>query len=166
MKYKILPGCDLFAAFQSINERAKTAEKAAKDWIKENLPESNGRYQEPNQNFSGGIVAVTFSEKPKGWVDHNKQFNLYRPKAESNIWDQWERLPQVEKKEVKDLIRYGLYKGPNGASLHLSTFPGIVIAKEFVLIEVAEYATAYVPVHGMVEITVSEFNKLKESVSK
>lgn len=167
MKYKVLPESSLFSDIQELRRRGIESDKAAEKWIIDFFGEFK-KYVMPCGNIWGGIEAVELPRKPDGWKVYGDSWSgCFAPKAvNKKIWREWRELPRVRTGEMKALLNYGNYSGPNpngGFGLVWSSFPGLTISDSIILVETSEVAKAYVPVEGMVEILGSEFLELQKS---
>jgi len=170
MKYKILKGTKLFDQFIELKKKMVTAKKAAKELVKEVAPVDTEWYA-PHESIAGGVDAFIIpGGKPDGWVNayipHEK--DVYRPKktlANKELLDKIANLPVVSTSDFNSIIKYDWRK--TGAKKQLgrritSYSPGFDIRANYVLIDVSEHAPNYKPVPDMIEITVSEYNKLSK----
>ncbi len=166
MKYKILPGCELFDKIQEINTRRIAASMSAKSWITNHFGESKP-YSKPDWSMGGGISDIQLNHKPEGWKQvGDKWQSFFTPKAnQKKILDEWRALPVVRNDEIKTLLNYGNYYGAKNGGLVWNTMPGLLITKDVILVDCSEVATDYIPVEGMEEILVSEFNRIYQTAA-
>lgn len=111
--------------------------------------------------LGGGVDGIHFPNgKPVGFKNYDKSRNIYTPTARnSKVKEQLAKLPVVLNSELNDILNYEeqTYKGTNIFSFH----PSFCQRGDIFLISVDERAQ-YTPVDGMVEITVSEYKRLKD----
>lgn len=111
--------------------------------------------------LGGGVDAIHFPEgKPVGFKNYDKDRNIYMPTVKNKqVKERLAKLPVVLNSELNDILNYKeqTYKGTNVFSFH----PSFCQRGDIFLISVDERAE-YTPVEGMVEITVSEYKRLKD----
>lgn len=162
MKFKILPGSELFDQLQEIYRRGLEAKVITVRFLEEMFPH-NQKYVARDGCF-GGIDCIHFDKKPDGWKQVGESWQrLYAPKAsEKALIRAFSALPVVKKDEIKAAIGYGNYAGMSNGNLVWSSNVGFVFSDDFILIETSSVANEYVPKPEMIEILESEFLHLKE----
>lgn len=163
MKFKVIPGNELFDKFQKIRKDWTSANEAAGEWIEKNFGEDI-KWAGKLGVLGGGIGGINFDKKPDGFCHVGKKWHmLFMPYARNKkMWKEIDSLPVVEMSVLKDLLKYGNYSGASEGGLFFSTYPGILIKDDVVLIDVIESITEYTPVPNMIEILISEYNQLSK----
>lgn len=165
MKFKILKGTELFNKLKALQLKCQNANKAAFDLAgefgsKEILPS-------PSINvIAGGLSGMKLDAPPAGWKLASKyHYTTYYPKrtkANKDLIERIEALPKIKTEELNEIIGYNPFNRSEDER-RISFCPGVYWHYEdFILVSVAEYVE-YTPVADMIEITVSEFNKLRET---
>jgi len=166
MHFKIEEGCELFDKFSELREEMIKCHNASIDFIKENIGNDHPFVPDYVKGLAGGIIAVQFDEKPRGWVvwknDHHP--DMYKPhksmKEVVDIREGIENLPLVEKSAVNELLGLEEEYG-NKVLFH----PAFGFRDDMVYVSLPDYVTPdkYKPIEGMVEITHSEYYDLSDS---
>jgi hypothetical protein len=160
MKYKVLKGTELFAKLTELNKKILAAKKEIKAYVLS----VGGKDFGTNMNYNlVKLDAVQFEEKPEGWRSVGPSYQrFYTPKASNKkVWEAIRQLPNVDIKELNAIVGYDQFVGRDLAIAHR---PGVHFGTNEVLIEVAEEMEWYKPVKDMVEIPVTEFNKLRAKI--
>lgn len=167
MKFKVLKGTELFNQLTAINKRMYAAKDAA-DKLTASLPFKVVDTATRGYNLAGGIDAFHCPDGcPEGWKVVGESWqNLYYPKVKGNkdLLAKISALPLIKYDDINELINFRPQGYTTPAGLAWAKGPGIVWAKTYVLIETSE-GLPYKPVPDMIEITVSEFDKLKKKVT-
>ena len=156
MKFKILPGCELFDKLTAIQSKVQSS----KDVIKSTLIEKGytGEHAQASSHYLLKVDGIEIhGEKPKGWKVVDKYQQLYFPLAANKKDLEWvTALPSVSNDELNDLLNFSFSVG---GGLELYYRPGVAWHKEFILVNTGD--ATYVNVEGMIEILESEYTKLE-----
>ena len=107
----------------------------------------------------GGISGVQYESKPEGWKTVDKRNKLYMPKVkEKELWEKIKSLPKVKHTELTDLLGWPSLQI---VGMNIIRFPGFSLTPKYVLLDIPEKVDQKI-LDGMIEITVSEFKKLKK----
>ncbi len=165
MKFKVKKGTALFDKLSAIQVKMNKAHKEAAKICKEL---GFKQFREKRFVFSGGICSFHADKKPEGYAyafgpNHPNDVFPKKNKANKAILERIEKLPVVEQEEVNSLINYDGWDSNENerGGRYVSLCPGFVFGKNNILIDVSENIN-YKPVKDMVEITVTEYKKLKE----
>lgn len=170
MYYKVDKGAPLFDKIEEVKNKMKSANKKAL-----NLVVSMGfeQFRPKAHALAGGISSFFSKEKPEGFCytygDKHGHPNDFFPKKIKNnkiLLKQIEDLPIVNYEELTDLINYdwtvhSVSSGPRIGSKSISFCPGVFFNKTYVLFDITD-CKKYKPSEGMIEITFTEYNKLKK----
>lgn len=170
MKFKVLAGTELFNNLLVIKEEIDSVRAASKK-IWEKIEGCEG-ISENNHHLAGGIRAFSFKQYMSkkdcldGWRLLEKGYSHWAfpkssDKSNKQLLADIAALPVVESDRLKELLKYGNYGYCSGGGLGFSSVPGIGWFDGYILIQCPE-SIEYTPVEGMIEITVSEFNKLNK----
>lgn len=169
MKFKILKGTALFEKFIALQTEMKRCNDITKATVNE--MGYGTQWYKPHGSIAGGIVGFIIpSGKPTGWANAftPNEKDAYMPKkikANADLLKRIKELPVVTTEDFNKIIKYdwrkacGEKEGMGRRTVSYS--PGFSVKDEYVLIDVSEAAPKYKPIKDMVEITVSEYNKLK-----
>jgi len=167
MKFKVEKGTPLFDKLKDLGERMKAANKEAFSLC----TEMGFKQMRPAPHaLAGGISSFYSKTKPTNFVctvnakSPNDFFPKRRVNANKELLARIDKLPVIDYNELNKLINYDGWnsdKFNERGGRYVSMHPGISWHKDHVLLDVAEYVK-YKPVKGMVEITVSEYNKIKD----
>lgn len=166
MKFKIEKGTATYDALTTLFEEVVRCRKEASD-----LAQEFGATQwcEGSSPFSlgGGLSALKLEEKPKGWHKAYYEGCYYpspRSKHSEEARKRLELLPIVPTAKLCDILGFeaqDLYvKGGRGFIMY--TFPATYKGKDCFLFEVREDAVYEPKSDDIIEITFSEFTRLKE----
>lgn len=159
MKFKILPGCDLFNAFCEILEQGKNYQLLARQWAE---PQGANEWAEPHSAFSGGVAGLVFAKKPNGWTTID--VGVFRPRLGSALYKEMKALPFVGAATINELVGYTpRYVAVSGGKFMLMRHPGVKVLDGCILLSFKDYITYYKPVEGMIEILESEYRSLIEA---
>lgn len=156
MKYKVNKGTELFDKLVAFQSKMTEVNNKALELCKE----LGGKRFSVNGEIAGGISSIEFDEQPKGWRKTSLK-GFYQPsdfKKNKEVIDKMRSLPRLSFKDFNEIVGYELQFVGN----MICTMPQVFWKKDFVLLSFNE-AAKYTPVEDMEEITVSEFNSLKES---
>lgn len=79
MKFKVQKGTPLFEKLWEVQNKIQAAKESAVDFLKEKGLDSDEYYKKPYV-MAGGIGAVSFPEKPDGWVHVGKKWqSIFMP---------------------------------------------------------------------------------------
>lgn len=159
MKFKILKNSPLFKELKDIEAKCREVNRAAgklakkhgaKEWL------SNRHY------LAGGIAGFQLDKKPENWKQIYKDHfeNCYFPKsckANKELLEEISKLPKVEIDTLNKALGFKFQFV--GSKVYYS--PGVRWNKNYILVEIGENAK-YKPKKGMIEITYSEYEKLKK----
>ena len=164
MKFKILKGTKAYAKFVALHaERNRCIAEARKVAKKVGAKQWHWAWWA----VAGGISAFVFKEKPEGWG------NAYTPheegcfmpkknlKANKELLAEIKALPVVEEEAINSIIKYDSDK-------HCTTrrkmfHPGYSMHEGYVLLSFSACVDAYKPIKDVIEITNTEYNKLKKA---
>lgn len=166
MRFKIKKGTELFKTLDALGNKVVAVEKEAGK-----LTKKLGFKQYMRKRFvlAGGIIAFHSTEKPANYAyafgssDREAIFPK-KIKANKEILELIESLPVVNYSELNRPLKYDGFKTTQFTATggkHISMRPGVVWKKNVILIDVPEYIK-YKPVKDMIEITFSEFEKLRK----
>jgi hypothetical protein len=162
MKFKILKSTELFAKLIALKKEIDKHDKMAKKLAIElggDSTASSGR------RLAGGIEAIHFKNPPDKtlWrVMGDSYQNLFFPKVKfKEAVKKIAELPTLDHDVLNKRVGFvgGAYSCKEG--LGWATRPGMEFHKEYILMETPE-GHSYKPIADMVEITVSEYQKLKK----
>jgi hypothetical protein len=151
MKFKILPGCDLFDQLCEMFEHGRGYKKQAQAWAEAKGAES---WAEPHNSFMGGVAGLIFDKKPVGWAHLTDK--IYRPRVNSALFKEMEAVPFLSAVDINDAFGYKPRSVKVGEKFMMMHYPGVSIG---------DYINYYEPVEGMVEILESEYRALKNSIA-
>ncbi len=119
-----------------------------------------------NGALAGRLEGIRFAEKPDGWklVHRYMAHNMYYPKAlkqNKNILVRICKIPVVKRSELNELV--GFKSQVVGMTFIQSV--GVVWGTDYHLITVHD-EVEFTIIDGMVEITTSEFKRLKEVIEE
>jgi hypothetical protein len=160
MKFKILPKTEAYDRLMDLKKRMIAVNEEAGKLVEEL---GGSEYCNKQHVAFGGIAAIKFAEKPKGWRIVGKTWqNLYFPKAsEKQLLQKISNLPVIEYEEINNIVKF---KAPQTVSHenHLAwvSCVGLIWGKNYILISVAPGAK-YEPPKDIIEIVESEYEKLK-----
>lgn len=167
MKYKILKGTELFNKLVAIEKKCKDAVDAADAFAK--TIGAVGVYSRRSRQVGGvGAFRFPYDAPPdkKFWMqpDRHNTSDAYYPRSgkakkirqNDELHDKISKLPVVEYKEINEVIGF---KDQWVGFTNYITY-GLEVNDDYALIEVGDEC-AYEPLPGMIEITISEYNKLK-----
>lgn len=168
MKFKVVKGTPLFNRLDKLRTAMNMANEAAGK-IVDRLGFT--KYIHDAGSLAGGIGAIEMAPETKlpNWTRicrATQTTNGYYPskrKCNLSLLREIQSLPLVKKSLLTDILKYQAQtiELPNGSEI-MSFHPGVIWRNRYILVSVPERAR-YKPVKGMVEITVSQFNKLKEA---
>lgn len=175
MKFAIKKGSPAYEKLEKIFSEMKQAnrdaialaEKIYEEATQAAAPESGVKFTR-GRNAAGGVAAIVFETKPKGWVNAEtpNHRNLFRPaKGNKETLDKMESLPIITRGDVAKLVGYEspqTYNGKNGEMIW-SECPSVIPLWEqgVVLIECDDQAHIK-PVEDMEEIMASQYHKYLE----
>lgn len=169
MKFKILKGTDLYAKLKQLQEKATVCSQAAQNLAKE--IGATHAYTN-NRNRAGGVQAFRFEygKEPEKtlWLQPDRHNNkqLFYPRtgkakllrANDELHQRIENLPLLTHDEYNNTIGF---KVQCTSKLEWVSSYGLQINDDYALIEIHE-GCKFEPLPDMIEITVSEYNKLKQ----
>lgn len=159
MKFKILPGCDLFDSFCEKLELGRQYSKLAQQWA-----EAQGatEWAEPHSAFKGGVAGLVFAKKPNGWTPID--VGIFRPRLGSTLYKEMTALPFVSAATINEIVGYTPRSvEASGGKFMRMYYPGVKVLDDCILLSFKDYVTYYKPVEGMIEILESEYHALIES---
>lgn len=162
MKFKILKGTELFQKYIDLKTEMERCDKAALMMMREvGAVSVRGDYFA----VAGGISSFQFKDnkKPDGWAyAHNDSRTDFVPaknrKANKELLDKIKALPCVTFEQFNAPLKYNWRIHDNN---RISYHPGLWWKKSYILVEISDQYSRYKPVKDMIELTTSEFNKLK-----
>lgn len=171
MKYKVLKGTKLFNDLVAVQKKIyKVDQEALK------LADSLGFKKIRGRSFAvaGGVSSFHSETQPKdyGYTYGSKKsttdFFPKKIKANKEILDKIKALPVVEYSEINDLLKYDeralTVPANNGRGGQRIFFvPAIHWKRNMILIGLHEGQERYKPVKSMIEIKVSDYNKLTKT---
>lgn len=163
MYYKVLPDCDLYNKLDALKREMKRCNTDALD-----LAKSIGYDQIRLGWFgiAGGISAFQIEGLiPKGWKRASKKApeGAFFPKeiaANKDLLELIKNLPKVSSEQLADIVNFKEYLDEETHLYYKHPFASW--KTDIVLLKIAEIIDDYVPVEGMIEITQTEFNAIKE----
>ena len=161
MKFKILPGSELFDKMKALEKQINDADNLAKDACKKlggKQLATSGRY------LGGGIEAIQFEETPDAnlWSKVNKYHSLYRPKVRNKeAWAIIQQLPILQSSDLNSILNFNDQTVSYGDSLIFCSRPGVFFGEKYFLVNISD-GCKYTPVEGMVEILDSEYQQLNK----
>lgn len=156
MRFKIENNCQLFTDLQTLLKRAREYDTLAREWLKENAPDSGKQYLKPFSVVGGGVEGVQFTEKPKGWKKASRS-GFYKPGVRSAVRKSFDALPTVRYGELNKLLNLKDYVPWMS--------PGYGRSDKLILIDIGtKHVKGYEPIEGMVEITYSEYDRLMDEI--
>lgn len=176
MKFKVLKGTDLFAKLSDIKNQMLLADQEALELM--NSIKLEGivleGYSRPSHGIAGGIRAfccdryLRKENLPSGWMLMERSLSkwIFPKSGDKNNKDLLERikkLPIVSSNELKELLNYGNYAFAVHNGMGISTVPGVQWGDKYILLSTPD-GIDYKPVKDMVEILVSEFDKLSKTI--
>jgi hypothetical protein len=161
MKYKVLKTSPLGKKLMLLHREMQVASKQADKLVKEF---GGKKYCRATGAVAGGISAIEFEEKPKGWKKVGAKWqSLYMPmRNKKELWLKINALPLVDYEAINSILNFSRQTYCKKEGFYHVNCPGVLWRKDCILIEVQE-ELKYKPVAGMKEIMVSEFNKLEKS---
>lgn len=159
MKFKILPGCELFDKLQDINNGVIAARAAIRDTLK--ARGFSGKFGTDRNHLISCDAVEILGDKPDGWRFVGASWQkMYLPKATNkSMLKELSALPSISNDVLNNLLNFSFCTGPN---LEVYFRPGVAWHKEYVLVDTDK--APYEPIEGMVEILESEYNKLYTAI--
>jgi hypothetical protein len=159
MKFKILPGCELFDKLQDINNGVIAARAAIADTLK--ARGFSGKFATDKDYLISCNAVEILGEKPDGWRSVGASWQkFFWPKATNkSMLKELNALPAISNDVLNNLLNFSFRSGPG---LEIYYRPGVAWHKEYVLVNTDR--APYEPVEGMVEILESEYEKLYAAI--
>lgn len=162
MKFKVPQGSPLYAQLIQLKEKVNHVQEQARLLSLE--LGADGFY--PRQFcLAGGISALSFKEKPKGYkkVWDEGYYPALRSKAGQALAERLEALPTVSYEELNTIVGFEkqYLPAPTGHGRRVLFCPGLYWAKDCVLLTMDD-ACRFTPPAGMQEITTTEFHQIKK----
>ncbi len=156
---------ELFWKLRGLYDRGIKARRSA-----ESLVRRAYRFEawtEPPDAFMGGVESVIIRDRmdvPPGW---SMVGDGYMPRRTSFEMDKFRSiLPPVWKWEVNEAIGYEPMGVMVGGRERRMSLPGLVFGDEVILMDFMDYASYYVPLPGIREVLVSEYEKTLSGMNK
>lgn len=168
MYYKISKSTKTFKELMKLAQRIEEVRNAAKKLVKKF--KGTGEFCKATNTLAGGIGAVEFKEKPKGWTSRGEKYrNLYMPLSNpknKKLWAEINALPVVEYEELNKIVGFegNQVISSNGGLAWVSTV-GIKWGKNHILMEVARGAK-FKANKDMEEIVESQYEKLSAKMKE
>lgn len=172
MKFKILKGSPLFIQLTEVFDQINEANKAARDLM---TVLGFSEWYPAMFVIAGGVSAVECKTgQPEGYKrmwPRERDHAYYPKKTNKALTAQFEALPTVPFSAINNPLKYDPHDNdmpnPRGFGRSVRYTPRVSqVEKQMILVDFGEYCRSYKPVEGMVEITVSEYNKLLKSNEK
>ncbi|PRY33861.1 hypothetical protein CLV58_11910 [Spirosoma oryzae] len=162
MKYKVMKGSQAYTDLTHIKDRIHQSDEVSKQLVDE-----LGATEWLNGGFSyltGGMLGIRFSSQPDGWkpVYTSKHQNCFFPKKLKKNEALLTRIEAIPKVTIWELNQAVGYQHQTIGDRFIATV-GVTWGTDYHLLSVKEDCE-YTPLDGMEEITVSEFNRLKEKL--
>jgi len=160
MKFKVSKGTKLYEKFMVLRAKISLVNRESLE-----LVESLGanKFCKKLNIAYGGIGAIQFEEKPRGWKMVGEQYdNLYYPKAtEKELNIKFNALPTISFDEINELVKFHAPQTiSTDGGLQWIDCIGLFWGNDCILISVTEGAK-YEPIEDVVEILESEYKTLK-----
>lgn len=168
MYWKVLKGTELFDKLDHIRMGVIAAQNCAWDLAKKQGAES---VRGDMFILAGGISGMHFPNgKPSGYKKvYSSHFtDCYMPsdiKKNDKLLAEIKALPRIEYTALNDVLKYKK-SDVIFSDNRMVFYPRTMFQKKEMLISLPDYVTGYKPVKDMIEITVSEYNKLNKVKSK
>lgn len=160
MKFKVLPGTELFGKLWALHLKIESAKEQITAFLK-----SKGFTGQFATDRNISIVSCDaiemLSHQSSGYKSVGAKYQaLYYPLAK-NKKDLAEirQLPRIKVDELNELVDFSFCVS---ADLEIYHSPGISFNEKHILIETGN--ANYTPVEGMIEIKESEYNKLSKEI--
>ena len=160
MKFKVSKGTNLYEKFMVLGAKISLVNNESRE-----LVESLGAKKFcKKQNIAyGGIGAIQFEEKPRGWKMVGEQGqNLYYPKAtEKELNIKFNALPTISFDEINEMVKFHAPQTIcSDRGLQWISCFGLFWGDDCILIDISEGAK-YEPIEDVIEILESEYKTLK-----
>lgn len=162
MKFKVPKGTELFDRLWEVQRKINEAKNAAIAFLKEKGFDSE-KYYKKQYTLMGGIGAISFKEKPDGWVHVGSKWqSIFMPNSKNKkLLAEISGLPVVKYNELNDVLGFSQQMVSGGGGLMHVQAPATIWKDDFVLFEIPDECN-YIPVDGAIEILSSEFKQLSE----
>ena len=167
MKFKVKKGTALYDSLCAVKLKCENATNAANELAKE-LGGTQAATR--NRNRAGGVDAIEFigiQPDKELWMQVDKKNNptLFYPRSKKVNVDLFEKmvdLPKVTYDEYNSIINFIPTFGSSDIGEGIVNFRsyGLIITSNYALIVIGN-GSGYKPITDMIEITESEYNKLK-----
>lgn len=178
MKFAIKKGSSTYDKMEEILQRMQKCNKQALELAEQIYLEVVGeKPDEPgvsivrSRSAAGGIRAIEFKEKPKGWVNAEtpNYRDLFKPSAKNKaMWERINALEEVSRKEVAKIVGY---ESPqtytrNGQMIWSECCGIEFLLEQGVILVECDDEARITPVEGMEEILSSEYQRCIEQSKK
>lgn len=171
MKYKVTNESPSWPKVLAVFQKIRTCNDAATALVEEITPGEYNCVKSTNPfTVTGKLIGFCLKECPKGWyelIDQPGAFYPKRLKANLDLRNRIENLPEVTSRELGSAIGYGEYfsEYQKGGGRKMSFQPnGWIKTDDAFYFNVPEFAEdQYKPLEGIVEVLTSEWNEAMES---
>jgi len=162
MKFKVSEGNETYEKFMALGVKISLANKESEVLVKS----LGGKRFCKGQNVAfGGIAAIEFDEKPKGWKMVGEEYQkIYYPKVILNsLIKRFNELPTISYDEINEIVNFN---APQticcDGGLQWVSCIGLVWGEDCVLLSVPDGAKYTAPA-DVIEILESEYNRLSNN---
>ena len=163
MKFKILPGCELFKKLWDIKNGMIAARAAITDTLK--AKGFSGKFATDSNSLVSCVAVEILDGKPDGWRSVGASWqNLYWPKAGNKnkaLRDELNALPVISNDVLNEALNFSFCVD---SGLNAYNRPAVAwhMGKKYILVDTDD--APYEPVMGMQEILDSEYKKLLAAI--
>lgn len=168
MKFKVLKGSDLFIQLQALRIEILRCNEATFEFVKSL---GHTEFFGSVWDLAGGVSAIVINQdRVHGWkkVFKKRYDNVYYPSdsiKNRQLLHEFKTLPVVTPAQLNSILNYDqneIIHEDNRMCFH----PRLQYHGDVCSISLPDFVKGYKPVEGMIEITTSEYNSIKENYEK